>query len=228
MDRPTGRHVFCSLLDHFGNNASISDHGQGNTLQEFSRICAKYRSRTWRIGAICTLAALLSGCSTERDPALAVEPAATPGYRCGTDGFLSTELFGALQAKLQWTAADLECEGMPRPDGDGARLRFAGDANGTPVAFIIALPELRRGQPGKELATTVTVIEEGGGRFFSTADSHICWTDITELESIDATDANYRIAGKLYCVAPLVQVNGESDVLIRDLAFRGLLHWGAS
>ena len=174
------------------------------------------------------LTAVLCGCSAESDSDPAAELAAAAGHACGMDGFLSTELFGALQVRLQWSAADLECEGMPRPGGDGARLRFAGDANGTRIAFIIALPGLQRGIAASELPTTVTVIEEGGGRFFSTADSNICWTDIAELESTDASETNFRIAGRLYCVAPLVQVNGESDVLIRDLEFRGLLHWGAS
>jgi hypothetical protein len=151
-------------------------------------------------------------------------------YQCGEDGYLATELFGALDSELHWSAADLACEGMPRPNGDGARLRFAGSASdGRQLAFIIALPELRRGETGTEYQSNVTIIEEGdAARFFSTADSGICWTDITGLESRGDSGADYAISGTLYCVAPLTQVNGDSDVLIRDLEFRGLLDWNAS
>lgn len=117
---------------------------------------------------------------------------------------------------------------MPRPDGDGARLRFAGGLSDRQIAFIIALPGLRRGVMSKELPTTVTLIEEGGGRFFSTVDQDLCWTDILELEADDRSEENYRISGRLYCVAPLTQVNGESDVLIPELEFRGQLDWGGS
>lgn len=228
MDRPTCHHVFCSLPHHFGNNASISDLDRGITLQEFSEFCAKWGLLRRGVAVFWVLTAALSGCSADSDSALPVAPAAAPANRCGSDGFLATELFGALQARLQWNAADLECEGMPRPDGDGARLRFAGDLEGRQIAFINALPDLRRGVAGKELPSMVTVIEEGSGRFFSTVDSNVCWTDIAELEAIDPSDANYRIGGRLYCVAPLTQVNGASEILIRDLEFRGLLTWGGS
>ncbi len=181
-----------------------------------------------KVLGFCALVAAVYGCSPDSSPAPAIAQPAIPGYDCGSDGFLATELFGALQVDLQWAAAELECEGMPRPDGDGARLRFAGELGGRPLAFIIALPGLRRGIMSKELATTVTLIEEGGGRFFSTAERDICWTDILQLEAVDGSERNYRISGQLYCMAPLTQVNGESDVLIRELLFRGQLDWGGS
>ena len=130
---------------------------------------------------------------------------------------------------LNWNGGEFECQGMPRPDGDGARLRFAGPRDdGRQIAFIIALPELRRGAAGTELSSKVTVIEEGQGRFFSTADTDLCWTDIGDIAHVAGTDAVFSISGNLYCVAPLVEVNGDSDVLIRDLRFRGLLDWNAS
>lgn len=172
------------------------------------------------------LLALLSGCQASHESGASAGPDAAT-LPCGKDGFLNTELFGALQGPLQWSAADLECEGMPRPHGDGARLRFAGKAGEMQaLAFIIALPDLRRGSTGREMRTTVTVIEEGGGRFFSSADNDICWTDVTRLEALD--EARFAIDGELYCLAPLIEVNGASEVLIRDLEFRGLLDWNAS
>jgi len=217
------------LGDHFGNNALFSDSGQVDTLHEFSKFCAKSSRALLRAGLCTAIAAGLSSCDAGGDTAPVSPAAAAVIPRCGSDGYLATEIFGALQARLEWTTTELECGGMPRPNGDGARLRFAGPlGDAQQLTFIIALPDLRRGATATELATTVTLIEEGSGRFFSTASTDICWTDITRLEAVHASDSHYQIGGNLYCVAPLTQVNGDSDILIRDLEFRGLLDWEAT
>lgn len=119
---------------------------------------------------------------------------------------------------------------MPRPNGNGARLRFAGTAgeDAQKIAIIIAIPGLRRAQEGSELASNVTLIEEGRGQFFSTANLDNCLTDITELDAIDDSQDRYAIGGVLYCVSPLAQINGDSSVTIVELHFVGLLDWTAS
>ena len=185
------------------------------------------------MGLISTALIAVSGCESSSDvaasPQSEVETAAEITYQCGPDGYLETQIYGALEAELLWAANDLKCEGMPRPDADGARLRFAGESSdGSQIAIIVGLPGLQRGSAGAELQSNVTVIEEGQGRFFSSADVDVCWTDITKLEHIADSDAAFTVSGKLYCVAPLAQINGDSDVLIRDLKFRGLLDWNAS
>ncbi len=96
------------------------------------------------------------------------------------------------------------------------------------LAIIIAIPDLERGAVARELASNVTVIEEGGGRFFSTADLGNCLTDITGLEKLDVDADRYAIEGKLYCVSPLAEINGDSSVLIPELAFLGLVDWDSS
>lgn len=147
---------------------------------------------------------------------------------CGDQGYLSAELYGAIETTVNWAATDLRCEGMQRPSNRGARLRFSGHANdGKNIAFIIALPDLQLGETGEEYRSNVTLIEEGGGRFFGTADLEICWTDINGVESVDDTNTRFAISGAVYCVAPLREVNGDSDVSIRDFRFRGLLDWDA-
>lgn len=217
------------MQDHFGNNASISDNGQANTLQRFSGFCAKYLPIRPVLGLLAVIAVLPAGCQSSRESAASAPAETELTYRCGKDGYLTTELFGGLSGQLQWSASELECEGMPRPNGDGARLRFAANvSDDVKIALILALPELRRGETGKQLRTTVTVIEEGNARFFSSGDREICWTDITQVDGIDASTTSFSIGGNLYCVSPLTQVNGDSDVLIRDLEFRGLLDWEAS
>jgi hypothetical protein len=202
-------------------------------LQTIRRICAYFGPYLAGMGLISTVLVAVSGCGPSSDEVVStgseVESVAEISYLCGPDGFLETQLFGALEVELDWAASDLKCEGMPRPDADGARLRFAGEADdGSQIAIIVGLPDLQRGSAGAELQSNVTVIEEGQGRFFSTTDVDVCWTDITRLEYVADSDATFTVSGSLYCVAPLAQINGDSDVLIRDLKFRGLLDWNAS
>lgn len=180
------------------------------------------------ISAAFALAALaIAACKGAEAPA---EPAAAPGDPgpgCAAGAFLETRLVGAIDADIDWHGAGLACEGMPRPDEEGARIRFAGTVDNHRLAIIIAMPALRRGETGAELSSNVTLIEEGAGRFFSTADNETCWTDVTWVEQTG--DANgYGIGGTLYCVAPLVEVNGSASVSLSELQFRGLLDWSAS
>ena len=118
---------------------------------------------------------------------------------------------------------------MPRPNGAGARLRFAGtleDGDRTlPLAFIIGLPDLTPGVEAREIPATVTLMEEDTGRFFSTADKGVCWSDVQENELIGAE--RYALAGRVYCVAPLAQISGSGGVTLSDLEFRGQVDWRA-
>lgn len=186
-----------------------------------------------RSGLFATLLVVCASCggagSKAGLPATVDDDAARPApSACGERGFLSTDLYGAITAPIHWTTADLDCRGMPRPDGQGARLHFAGNAGEHRLAFIIAMPELQRGAKGEELSSNVTLIAEGGGRFFSTASLGICWTDITSLEELDEARDRYAIGGTVYCVTPLAEVNGDSSVSLAELEFLGLLDWNAS
>lgn len=163
------------------------------------------------------------------------EPAAVPALLppppasgdCGDRAYLRTNFYGEFSGPVDWGASDVECEGMPRPEGAGAgaRLRFAGQAGELSLAIIIAVPGFERGAKARELGSNVTVIEEGGGRFFSTSGIDSCWTDV--LEQQQNGDDVYFVAGKLYCIAPLAEVNGDSSVTLRELEFGGYVDWGA-
>lgn len=165
------------------------------------------------------VAAALAGCS---------KPAAVPGKSDGCNGQLAGEIYGGIEAKLDWHAPRLECAGMPRPSGKGARLRFSGTAESAGeqkhLLFILALPGLERGQIATELPTTITVIEEDAGRFFSNRDNPFCWTDIHSHKLLQEPD-NYSISGTAYCVSPLAELNGQSSISFADLRFTGQLSW---
>ena len=178
-----------------------------------------------------TVVALLGGCKTATDSeadVVAVDAQAV--LQCGDDGRLSAALYGAIETTLDWSEEQLECTGMPRPEGAGIRLRFAGlaEQDVPPIAFIVALPDFERDTSRSEFSSNVTLIDEGSGRFFSTTDLNNCLTEVGAVEALDDSGDRYTVTGALYCVAPLPEVNGNSSVSIRELEFTGLLDWSAS
>ena len=227
MSAPTGRGVFCSFRAVFGNNALTSDSGGPAELQKTpSKIGAPHRI------ALLALTVLGPGaCGPATDKAVvpdAVPEAAAAG--CGAAGFLEARLYGEIAADLDWSGGELECRGMPRPNGAGARLRFAGpDHDGDrQLAFIVAIPDLDRDSAGQELSSTVTLIEEGGGRFFSTASAGNCVAEVSDISPLDGSGNRSAISGALYCVSPLAEVNGTSSVSIPELRFGGQIDWNSS
>ncbi len=171
----------------------------------------------------------LWGCHSGADvTAAAVEE--EPALLCGADGYLVAQLYGAIETRLDWDSGDLECTGMPRPEGQGIRLRLAASdpATGSELVFIIAMPEFDRVSGSAEFDANTTLIEEGNGRFFSTQDSDNCLVNVESVSSLDDAGDRYSIAGTLYCVTPLPEVNGDSSVSIPELRFSGLLDWTAS
>ena len=174
--------------------------------------------------------ACLAACGDTPEPAALPDllPPSSQASGCGEQGYLRTTLYGALSGTLDWSAGDLDCEGMPRPGHAGARLRFAGAAEGQSLAIILALPGLEQGVTARELGSNVTVIEEGSGRFFSTSGLGSCWTDIVEQRQTDDDSDAYFIAGTLYCIAPLAEVNGDASITVRELHFGGMLDWSTT
>ncbi|MDZ7644967.1 MAG: hypothetical protein U5K76_12610 [Woeseiaceae bacterium] len=169
-----------------------------------------------------TLAMTLPVIAAAGIAATAAGPAA-----CPADGRFAVELYGTLEASLAWHGATLDCQGMPRPHGAGARLRFAGPGgdDGPRLAFILALPDLVEGRTARELPATLTLIEEDGGRFFSNRADDTCWADVESQEPLPGGERRYAIAGIAYCLAPLTELNGDGRVSIRALRYAGHVDW---
>jgi hypothetical protein len=206
------------------------DQRDRHTLQNFQKFIGPCRTAPGRsIALYLILLGLAAGCGPE------TQPKGSLSADCIGDGELTAQVFGAIEASLEWRDDELECHGMPRPHGQGARLRFAGPAvlNGETrnLAFIIALPDLEQGHSADEILAGVTLIEEDAGRFFSTPEPPRCWADIEHQMPLDdaGVDAipEYRIKGLLYCLSPLAEVNGNGSVTFTDLRFSGRLDWRA-
>ncbi len=162
------------------------------------------------------------------EPAAVEQPAASPrfvGSGCGENGALQTTLFGSLETTISWPGSEMICESMLRPDGQGIRLRFAGEVAGERLAIIIAIPDLRSGEPAVELPSNVTVTVEGSGRFFSTPNLDSCWTDVDSQTAVSDTQGSNAISGTLYCLSPLGEVNGDTSVSIPELSFTTIVNW---
>ena len=186
-----------------------------------------------RSAALISIIAALGACeerSTEADPAVSAQAPSD----CVAGGRLKVGTFGAIEADIDWREPAMRCEGMQRPRGEGARLRFAGeltsdDATRT-IAFILSIPELEKGKTADELRTRVTVIEEENARFFSTRETDICWSNITHQAPLTNEDGiiitgRYSISGLTYCVAPVAELNGAASLTLSDMEFTGQLRW---
>ena len=76
-----------------------------------------------------------------------------------------------------------------------------------------------------ETPAVVTLMEQDSGRFFSTAEAPVCWSDVHE-QTLIAGD-EYAIRGIVYCVSPLAELNGSGGVSFTDLKFSGRLDWSS-
>ena len=202
-----------------------------NTLHRIDDSAVSAARRPGLAALACLIAA---GCGGAERPAAdpadtgtAAPARATATGACLPGGYLEAAFYGTLSATIDWRDGRVDCEGMQRPEGAGARLRFAGSLGDSAqrVALIVAVPGLVRGEPGEELPVNVTLIEEGRGRFFSTSDLDTCWADIAEQRPLADADDAYAIAGSVYCIAPLAAVNDSGSVSIERLAFAGRVDW---
>lgn len=185
------------------------------------------KSHCRRLLLIAVLTASGAACGTDEAASRSAVPAATGDAECIDGGFLTVRLHGAIDADVDWRGAGLACEGMPRPDGKGARLRFSGaldaGSESRQFALIVALPDLDRGVAIDETPARLTLIEEDGGRFFTTGEVDACWSDVSRQEPLSKD--HYAIDGIVYCVAPLAEVQGTAGVAFTELAFSGRVDW---
>lgn len=174
-----------------------------------------------------------SACAGEGDDAKADDPAGAPAEArpCLEDdsGYLTGRLYGAIAAPLDWRSGALECEGMPRPDGAGARLRFARRIAPTDadLVIIIGIDGLDADETVTGRAATVTVIDEHSTRFYSNSGEQ-CWADVTAQEPAAGPEDSRAVTGRVYCTAALPAVNGQGSISLDELEFRGRIDWAPS
>jgi hypothetical protein len=176
-------------------------------------------------GLIC--AACSEDKAADRTTAQADAPA---GCIAGGGGFLHAQLRGAVVADLDWSNAEMQCAGGPRPDGQGLRVTFAGKlpgADGAParqLRFIFGVDrqDVAVGT-AKALPTNLTVIVEGEAELYATRGAGNCAVEALDRTPLDGTDGKQeRVRGRGYCIGPATNLAGNARLLVPTFEFTGV------
>ncbi|MEO6079757.1 MAG: hypothetical protein ABIQ86_08275 [Steroidobacteraceae bacterium] len=169
-------------------------------------------------------------------------PAQTAGCLATGDGSLQAELRGALEADLVWQDAQMQCEGGPRPDGEGIRVTIAGPlpAPATPsqspgagnapahLRFIFGI-DLRDTASGvaQALPTNLTVIVEGGQQLYATRGDDKCAVETLQRTPLQASGGKLdRVKVRGYCIGPASDLAGKMRLLVPTFSFTALIRNG--
>lgn len=167
-------------------------------------------------------------------PALGVraaEPSLPPAPRTHAPGqclpagaaFFKASLRGALSADLDWSAAQLQCDGGERPEGKGLRLSIAGPLAGAEggaprrLRFVFGI-DTTAGHSG--LPTNLTLLVEGEGQVFATRGDVRCTTDSLQR---DGHDTPGRVDVRGFCTGPATSLDGSQRVLLSRFDFSARL-----
>jgi hypothetical protein len=163
-------------------------------------------------------------------------PAATSCLAAG-DGALQARVRGAIDADVNWTNAQMSCEGGMRPGNKGIRVTLAGPlpkgAGGTSAkdsrlrfVFGIALKDTAPGT-AQVLPTNLTVIVEGQQRLFATLGDDKCAVEQFEVTPLLAGGAGrQRVHARGYCTGPASDLAGTQRVLVSTFEFTSQINSG--
>jgi uncharacterized membrane protein (UPF0127 family) len=163
---------------------------------------------------------------------LQAETLTAPPAAClpGGAGFLSMRLRGSIEAEIRWREPELECSGMPRPDGRGLRVHFAGKrADGGELSIVFAAPELGMGVSAKGVPVNVTLLDSAGERIYnSQADSRCFFDEVRQRALLNAVlpPRSYRVDARGFGTVPARAVDGEGAVLLTRFDFAGTVSFG--
>jgi hypothetical protein len=153
-------------------------------------------------------------------------PAAKSGCFVAGDGYLRARLRGALELNLDWKDAQMQCEGGPRPSGNGVRVSIGGPARGEGrrIRIVFGIAGVTEGAGGHALRTNVTILFEGEQRVFATLGDDKCTVDsLTQrrVETLGGDHAIYRVEARGFCLGPATSLSRDERVLITSFDFAG-------
>jgi hypothetical protein len=182
----------------------------------------------------CVAAAIVA--LTFADNASATSPA-TPPADSGTGcfavggGYLRARMRGALDLDLSWKNAEMQCEGGPRPSGNGIRVSIGGPARGAGhrIRLVFGIAGLRKSRDEKALRTNVTILFEGEQRVFATQGDDKCTVDSLTQERVEVLGkdrAAYRVVARGFCVGPATSLSGTERLVLTSFDFAGRVEFG--
>ncbi|RPI14791.1 MAG: hypothetical protein EHM60_05925 [Lysobacterales bacterium] len=179
---------------------------------------------------LAALLVLSSGCSRAGDDAATGDAAASdPAASAATNesaadelqcrpvagGLLQARLQGAIDAELGWGPDTIHCLGGVRPQRDGIRLIFKGNAPGSgPLLIVLGAAPVRPGESARNVPVNVTVVREGAGEFYATQGEDKCAFDELKQTPVPGAPHRYRLEGRGYCTQPARAVGGDGAVLV--------------
>jgi hypothetical protein len=159
-------------------------------------------------------------------PATAAPATAAKGCLPTGNGYLRARIRGALDLDIDWSNAEIECDGGPRPDGSGVRVSFAGPphGDGRRMRLVFGVGSVHEGHAGRDLPTNLTVILEGEERLFATRGADHCTVDDLRQERVGALGGpkrSWRIIARGFCIAPASTLNSDARILVSRFDFAG-------
>jgi hypothetical protein len=156
---------------------------------------------------------------------------AAPGCLPSGNGYLRARVRGALNLDIDWSNAQIECDGGPRSDGSGIRMSFVGPqrADGRRLRMVFGVNAVHEGRSGRALPTNLTVIVEGGQRLYATRGEDRCTVDSLRQQRLTDAGAkarSYRIVARGFCVAPASTLNETEHILVSRFDFAGTAIFG--
>src|SRR4051812_16648920 len=178
--------------------------------------------------------AWLLACAVAALPAGATSPSPTirtTGCLAAGDGYLRARIRGALDLDLDWKDSQMQCEGAPRPSGNGVRVSIGGPlrGDGRRIRLVFGIGGIGEGASGATLPTNVTLFFEGESRLYATLGDDKCTTDSvsqSRVETLGDHRAIYRIVARGFCIGPASNPARTERVVLTSFDFAGRVEFG--
>jgi hypothetical protein len=161
----------------------------------------------------------------------AAAAAPKPGCFVAGDGYLRARIRGTLDLDLDWKDVEMQCEGGPRPSGNGVRVSIGGPirGEGRRIRMVFGVGGVAEGRGGENLKTNVTILFEGEQRVFATLGDDKCTVDsLTQqrVETLDPKRAIYRVEARGFCLGPATSLSRGERVFLTSFDFAGRVEFG--
>lgn len=181
-----------------------------------------HRACAWALATALTFTHAVSATTPTSSTAA---PPATGCFSAG-DGYLRARVRGAVVLDLDWKNAQMQCEGGPRPSGNGVRVSIGGPArgDGRRIRMVFGIAGVGEGRDGQALPTNVTILFEGEKRIFATLGDDKCTIDkLTQqrVENLGSDRAIYRVVARGFCLGPAASLSREERLLLTSFDFAG-------
>jgi hypothetical protein len=198
-------------------NCSCTLPAQRTSLSSPDAAATRIATRAAALAAWAVLASACGHAETPSPPASTVQ-ANKPELLCAPapEGSLRARLQGAIDAEIDWAPPQVvPCLGSTRPQGDGVRLVYKGELDGTPLLIVIGVASLARDTASaRNVPANVTLVREGAGDFYSTQGDDKCALDEVRQEPMAGHAGRYRLTARGYCTQPARALAGDGAVLV--------------